>query len=223
MTDLRLVVFDVDGTLVDSQADILRAMEEGFGALDLPPPPRDAVLSIVGLSLPQAIAQLAPDLGEKTQAQIVTAYKDAYASHRRMGATSPLYPGVADTLAALNGRETWLLGVATGKSRRGLTALLDAHGMQNTFVTEQVSDFHPSKPHPAMLHAALGETGLDAEHAVMVGDTSFDMEMARAAGIFAIGVSWGYHPRERLGAADVIIDDMGQLPGLLDQKWGPMT
>lgn len=219
MSDLRLVIFDVDGTLVDSQADILRAMGEAFGALELPSPPRDAVLSIVGLSLPQAIAQLAPDQDPVTQARIVTAYKDAYASHRRMGATSPLYPGVADTLAALNARETWLLGVATGKSRRGLTALLDAHGMQHTFITEQVSDFHPSKPHPAMLHAALRDTGLDADQAVMVGDTSFDMEMARAAGIFAIGVSWGYHPRTRLGAADVIIDDMTVLPGLLEQHW----
>ncbi|MDA7430407.1 HAD-IA family hydrolase [Primorskyibacter aestuariivivens] len=223
MSDLRLVIFDVDGTLVDSQADILRAMQEAFGALDLPAPPREAVLSIVGLSLPQAIAELAPDQNPETQAGIVTAYKDAYASHRRMGATSPLYPGIAETLAALNARETWLLGVATGKSRRGLTALLDAHGMRNTFVTEQVSDFHPSKPHPAMLHAALSETGLDPEHAVMVGDTSFDMEMARAAGIFAIGVSWGYHPRERLGAADVIIDQVTQLPGVLEQYWGFST
>lgn len=223
MSDLRLVIFDVDGTLVDSQADILRAMTEAFGALDLLPPPRDAVLSIVGLSLPQAIAQLAPDLDTQVRTRIVEAYKDAYASHRKMGATSPLYPGVAETLDVLNVRGNWLLGVATGKSRRGLTALLDAHGLQKTFVTEQVSDFHPSKPHPAMLKAALDETGLDAEHAVMVGDTSFDMEMAQAAGIFAIGVSWGYHPRARLTAADVIIDEMTDLPGVLEDRWGLKT
>lgn len=223
MSDLRLVIFDVDGTLVDSQADILRAMTEGFGALDLPPPPREAVLSIVGLSLPQAIARLAPELSENMQANIVTAYKDAYASHRRMGATSPLYPGVMETLQTLNARDNWLLGIATGKSRRGLTALLEAHGLHKTFVTEQVSDFHPSKPHPAMLQAALDETGLDAHQAVMIGDTSFDMEMARAAGIFAIGVSWGYHPRHNLRAADVIIDEMVHLPGILEDKWGHAT
>lgn len=219
MSDLRLVIFDVDGTLVDSQADILRAMGEGFAALDLPPPPREAVLSIVGLSLDHAIARLAPELAREQHARIVAAYKQAYASHRGMETSAPLYPGAREVIDRLNARDTWLLGVATGKSRRGLSALLEAHGLQKCFVTEQVSDFHPSKPHPAMLEAALAETGLAPSQAVMVGDTSFDMEMARAAGVCAIGVSWGYHARARLSAADVIIDAFPQLPGVLDDLW----
>ena len=221
MTDLRLIVFDVDGTLVDSQGDILAAMGAAFDAVRLVRPARAEVLSIVGLSLPEAMAVLAPDHPQHHGA-LVDGYKSAYMDLRaRQGAaeSSPLYPGVRDVLEQLRAVDPWLLGIATGKSRRGLDKLLEGHGLQGWFVTEQVSDFHPSKPHPAMLEAALAEAGLDAGQAVMIGDTSYDMEMARAAGMFAIGVSWGYHDRARLRGADVILDDIRDLPGLLHQRW----
>ncbi|KUF12497.1 HAD-IA family hydrolase [Pseudoponticoccus marisrubri] len=213
MTDLSLVIFDVDGTLVDSQGDILASMRAAFGAEGLPVPERAAVLGIVGLSLPMAIAALAPGLPQAQLDRMVETYKDSYADLRRRGGpdSSPLYAGLPELLDRLGAREDLLLGVATGKSRRGLTALLESHGLTRRFVTTQVADDHPSKPHPAMLFAALAETGVEESRAVMIGDTEYDMDMARAAGLHAIGVSWGYHPRARLGAAHAVVDDAAGL------------
>ena len=219
---LRLVIFDVDGTLVDSQADILAAMAHAFDRAGHPVPSRDTVLGIVGLSLDVAVARLAPALDPGRHTQMVTWYKDAYMELRaKTGAaqSSPLYPGALDAIEALHAIPDVLLGVATGKSRRGLDKLLDAHDLRRYFVTQQVSDHHPSKPHPSMLQAALSETGVAPDCAVMIGDTSFDMEMAHAAGITGIGVSWGYHPREDLHLAARVIDDFSQLPACLDLLW----
>ncbi|WP_170366414.1 HAD-IA family hydrolase [Ruegeria arenilitoris] len=219
---LRLVLFDVDGTLVDSQASIVSAMTTSFQALSLPVPDRAAILSIVGLSLPIAIARLAPDQSRATQRRLVEGYKEAYHAHRlEMGAaSSPLYPGAREVIGSLQAVPEILLGVATGKSQRGLDALLEAHELDSVFVTRQVADHHPSKPHPSMIETALFETGVSAGDAVMIGDTSFDMEMARAAGVAGIGVGWGYHERSQLGAATAVIDRFEQLPGVLTAVWG---
>ena len=223
MTALRLVIFDVDGTLVDSQADIIAAMSEAFTRAGQTPPNRTAILGIVGLSLEIAIPKLAPGLDPALHTQMVQWYKDAYVALRaKIGAaqSSPLYPHVRATLDALHAQPETLLGVATGKSRRGLDKLLDGHDLGALFVTQQVSDHHPSKPHPSMLHAALSETGVEAQNAVMIGDTTFDMQMARAAGIAFIGVAWGYHPPSALGDAVAILEDMRDLPGCLSTHWG---
>ncbi|WP_170343470.1 HAD-IA family hydrolase [Ruegeria arenilitoris] len=219
---LRLVLFDVDGTLVDSQASIVSAMTASFQALSLPVPDRAAILSIVGLSLPIAIARLAADQSQATQRRLVEGYKEAYHAHRlEMGAaSSPLYPGAREVIGSLQAVPEILLGVATGKSQRGLNALLEAHGLDSVFVTRQVADHHPSKPHPSMIETALFETGVSTGDAVMIGDTSFDMEMARAAGVAGIGVGWGYHERSQLGAATAVIDRFEQLPGVLSAVWG---
>ncbi len=222
MTDLRLVIFDVDGTLVDSQGDILAAMSAAFDRAGRPAPAREDVLAIVGLSLSEAMRQLAPEADRDTRRAMVARYKETYASLRAEGGvavSSPLYPHVRGVLEALHAEPETLLGVATGKSRRGLDTLVDGHDLRRLFVTLQCADDHPSKPHPAMLRAALSDTGVEAARAVMVGDTSYDMEMARAAGLLAIGVSWGYHPRDRLGDAHLVIDDIRLLPGLLQQIW----
>ncbi|PYC47125.1 HAD family hydrolase [Litorivita pollutaquae] len=213
--DLRLIIFDVDGTLVDSQGDIIAAMTRAFDRAGAPVPPRRAILSIVGLSLPEAFARLAPQIDAALRVQMVEWYKDAYVDLRsESGAaqSSPFYPHVREILDDLARVPENLLAVATGKSRRGLDKLLEGHGLTGFFINEQVSDFHPSKPHPSMLRAALSETGVDAGNAVMIGDTLYDMEMAAAAGIKGIGVSWGYHPRESLGAAQAIVDDFRALP-----------
>lgn len=223
MTDLRLVIFDVDGTLVDSQGDIIAAMKQAFASVGRAAPAREHVLGIVGLSLPQAMAVLAPDLPVADRNRMVEAYKDAYVGLRAAGGveqSSPLYPGVRAMLDRLSARDDLLLGVATGKSRRGLDKLIEGHGLTGMFVTEQVADYHPSKPHPAMLEAALSDTGVEAKQAVMIGDTSYDMDMARAAGIPAIGVSWGYHDRSRLKAANEILDRIEGLPDALLRVWG---
>jgi len=219
---LRLVIFDVDGTLVDSQADILGAMATSFAAQGLPVPPRIAVLSIVGLSLHEAMARLVPDLPEALRAELVEGYKQAYMSKRVTSdtqQTSPLYPGAREVLELLSRQPETLLGVATGKSQRGLDALIASHGLEGLFLTRQVADHHPSKPHPSMLLAALRETGVDPADAVMVGDTTYDMDMARAAGIRAIGVSWGYHAPAALTAATFVINRFADLPDQLDALW----
>jgi len=219
---LRLVVFDVDGTLVDSQGDILAAMAAGFATVGEEVPPRAAVLGIVGLSLDVAVARLAPHLPGWARCGIVEGYKAAYMALRAeqgVAASAPLYPGARETLDALREVPDLLLGVATGKSARGLMKLMEAHALEGYFVTRQVADHHPSKPHPAMLRAALDETGVAPQHAVMVGDTSFDMEMARAAGLPGIGVTWGYHRPEALVAATRLAGDHEELAALLAEPW----
>lgn len=223
MTTPRLVVFDVDGTLVDSQGAIVAALTEAFAAIGDPPPARAEMLSIVGLSLDHAMARLAPHRDGKARAKMVAAYRESYFAQRTRDGTatsSPLYPGARAALEALAERPDTLLGIATGKSRRGLEALLDAHGLRRHFLTTQVADDHPSKPHPSMLWSALRDCGVEPDNAVMVGDTQFDIEMAHAAGICAVAVSWGYHARDKLGAADAIIDGFASLPATIATLWG---
>ncbi|MCU4654082.1 HAD-IA family hydrolase [Roseibacterium sp. SDUM158016] len=220
MSELRLVVFDVDGTLVDSQAHILAAMDRAFATMGRPAPRRGEVLAIVGLSLPVAMARLAPDLGAGA-GDLVAAYKEAFAALRLDGAgvaLSPLYLGARDCLAALSADPWTLLGIATGKSRRGLSHLVELHGFDGVFQTMQTADGHPSKPHPAMLEACLSETGVEKARAVIVGDTTYDIEMGRAAGLRTIGVSWGYHAADALRAvgADLVVDDFAALPSAID-------
>jgi phosphoglycolate phosphatase len=205
-----LVVFDMDGTLIDSAAMIVAAMQAAWAGEGLAPPERAAMLGIVGLSLPIAMARLAPELPEGRRDRLVAGYKAAFAGLRATE-LAPLYPGARAALDRLAGRAGVVLGVATGKSRRGLDHVLDAHGLRVYFATLQVADDHPSKPDPAMLRAALAETG--AGRAARVGDTTFDIDMARAAGMSGIGVAWGYHAPEvlaRAGATAVIdrFDDL---------------
>lgn len=218
---LRLVLFDVDGTLVDSQGAIVSAMTASFQAQSLPVPSRNAILSIVGLSLPHAMARLASDQSDLAQNALVDGYKQAYHAQRleQGAASSPLYPGAREVIQALHDMPEVLLGVATGKSKRGLDALLEAHGLEQYFITRQVADHHPSKPHPSMIETALAETGVGAAHSVMVGDTSFDMEMAAAAQVAGIGVSWGYHDRSALSAAQYVIESFEELPVTLANIW----
>ena len=214
---VRLAVFDCDGTLVDGQAGICEAMEHAFAAAALPAPARHDVRRIVGLSLPQAIRLLAPDASGEQQAGAVEAYKDAFRASRSEGRLEePPFDGIVPLLDRLRDGG-WTLGVATGKSDRGLTSCLASHGISDRFVTLQTADRHPSKPHPAMLEAALFETAAQARDAVMIGDTVFDIGMAHAIGVRAIGVAWGYHSAEELLAegADAVAETPEQLGDML--------
>jgi len=202
-----------DGTLVDGQADVLWAMERAFERAKLPVPDPLQVRRLVGLSLPVAIRELAPDAEPETQRALTEFYKSSFRARRDEGMVEePLYKGIGDLLRSLHGAG-WQLAVATGKSDRGLAACLAAHGISDLFVSLQTADRHPSKPHPAMLEAALFEAGAQPEDAVMIGDTSFDIDMARAARVRGIGVAWGYHSPDELLAsgADCVVRTVTEL------------
>lgn len=213
----RLAIFDCDGTLVDSQANICRAMEDCFDRARLDPPSRDATRRVVGLSLVEAMRAMLPGADPDLHHALAEDYKLAFHRLRDNGLVDePLYPGVAETLAALD-EAGWLLGVATGKSDRGLSMCLERHGIAPHFVTLQTADRHPSKPHPAMIEAALAETGTEPGRGMMIGDTSYDIMMAKAAGVTAVGVAWGYHEREELLAAgaDYIAEHPSDIVGFI--------
>lgn len=201
MSAVRLAVFDCDGTLVDGQADVCWAMDRAFTRAGLPSPDPQIVRRIVGLSLPVAVRQLAPDLAEEQARAVTEFYRSSFRGRREEGLLDePLFDGIAELLTALRA-DGWSLAVATGKSDRGLAACLATHGIADLFVSLQTADRHPSKPHPAMLEAALFEAGAQPHQAVMIGDTSFDMLMARSAGVASVGVSWGYHAPHELIAS----------------------
>lgn len=197
----RLALFDCDGTLVDSQHNIVEGMYRCFDAENLAHPNRQTILSVIGLSLPQAMARLIPDADSDFHHYIAEKYKRIFQEMRRANSiTEPLYPGMAELIVQL-ADEGWMLGVATGKSDRGLNLCLSHHGMIDHFITLQTADRHPSKPHPSMGLLAMEEAGAIPETTVMVGDTSYDMEMAVNAGMRGLGVNWGYHSPEELTAA----------------------
>jgi len=215
---MKLAVFDCDGTLIDSQINIIRAMDSSFARHALPAPDPQATRRIVGLSLVEAMQAMLPEADHALHISLAEDYKTAFQRLRADKAldSEPLYPGIRSLLDTLAGGD-WLLAVATGKSDRGLKLALEHHGIHHLFISLQTADRHPSKPHPSMLRAALADAGVDAAQAVMIGDTVFDIAMGEAAGVRSIGVDWGYHDAHELidaGAAQVA-DDADHLLALL--------
>ena len=218
MTAVRLAVFDCDGTLVDGQADVCWAMERAFTRAGIAAPDPREVRRAVGLSLPVAVRHLAPALTDAEVQAVTEFYRSSYRARREEGLLDePLYDGIAGLLAGLRA-DGWTLAVATGKSDRGLAACLAVHGIADLFVSLQTADRHPSKPHPAMLEAALFEAGAQPHEAVMIGDTSFDIVMARSIGVTAIGVAWGYHNAQELLASGAlgVAENVAALGTMLD-------
>jgi phosphoglycolate phosphatase len=215
-----LAIFDIDGTLVDSQAHIAAAMDHAHDVAGIERRSRERVLEIVGLSLPEAFDRLHPALTEAARNALVLAYKEAFSALRLAEGyvPSPLFPGVLEGIERIVGAGH-VLGAATGKSWRGLRTVFDTHEIGHHFTTLQTADDHPSKPHPAMLMAALDETGGRPERAVMIGDTEYDIVMGRAAGVRTIGVAWGYHAPDRLRAAgaDAVATDFPELERLITE------
>jgi phosphoglycolate phosphatase len=216
---VKLAVFDCDGTLIDSQVNILRAMRQTFDRHGLAAPADHDIRRVVGLSLVESMQMLLPEAEHAQHVSLAQDYKHAFQRLRadRSLDPEPLYVGVADLLDTLRAGG-WLLGVATGKSDRGLALALAHHGLADHFITLQTADRHPSKPHPSMLWTALADAGATPEQACIIGDTVFDMAMGANAGVRAIGVDWGYHEATELvdaGAVGVAMDTAG-LQRLID-------
>jgi phosphoglycolate phosphatase len=219
---LRLAVFDCDGTLVDSQATIVGCMAAAFAADGRAAPTGDAVRHRIGLPLVEVIAALAPEAGSEGHARLTALYRQAFSAQNARGEVAePLFPGIVAALDRLEAAG-FVLGVATGKGRRGLTMTLERHGLLGRFLTLQTADVAAGKPHPEMLERAMAETGATPRETVMIGDTSYDMQMARNAGTAALGVAWGYHPPEALRAAgaDHVVDDAAEIDAALHRLRG---
>ena len=216
---MNLVIFDCDGTIVDSQAGIVMSMDHAFRAMGLSPPTRAQTLAVVGLSLPEAFSALAPDTDYDLRADLAERYKSAFRELNHDPAeTEILFPNAKKIIAALAARGDTLLGIATGKSRRGVDRLFDREDWHSSFTTIQTADDHPSKPHPSMILRAMQETGASPTQTVMIGDTTYDIEMARAANVGAIGVTWGYHHTSELeeAGAHLIVSAYDALPNAID-------
>ncbi len=215
---MHLIIFDCDGTLVDSQLVIHTAMAKAFESVGLEAPSRERALSIVGLSLMEAVSTLLPDAGGRTLQAVAEGYKAAAFSLRDDPAfAEPFFPGARDTLHALGCRKDVVLGMATGKSRRGVDRLIAKEGLNGLFTVIETADSAPSKPHPGMILQAMAATGVGETKTIMIGDTTFDIDMARAAKVTGIGVAWGYHPVAALvrSGAHSIVESFEELHAVL--------
>ena len=221
---MKLVLFDCDGTLVDSHHNIATAMRQAFEAVGVPYPGDEATRRVIGLSLPEAIRPLAPDACPEMWDRLSDAYREAFFALRQQpDFHEPLFPGAREAIEALAERDDVLLGIATGKARRGLEVLLDRFGLRDFFVTTQTADDAPSKPHPGMVLRAIEETGADPTRTVLVGDTTHDMLMAANAGTRGLGVEWGYHPPDELRRAGAreIASRFNDVPPLVEKVIQP--
>jgi phosphoglycolate phosphatase len=211
---MKLALFDCDGTLVDSGRLIHEVMARTFEHHGHERPHYDATKSIIGLTLDTAIARI---MGVEVDGNIQTMtqhYKDIYGAVRReAGLQEPLYDGIAEMIAYLADRDDVLVGAVTGKSRRGLDLIRNTHSFETTFFVSRTADDCPSKPHPAMVLECCAEAGIDPADTIVIGDSIYDMMMAKSAGAFALGVSWGYGEASALSAAgaDVIVDEAAHI------------
>ncbi|MFD2205187.1 HAD-IA family hydrolase [Kiloniella antarctica] len=211
----KLVIFDFDGTLVDSQYNIHRYMVVAFLENGLTAPSLDDVRRIVGLKLEYAVAEILPEGSPwELACSISDSYRQAFIKARELpDFDEPIFPGVRKMLERLNKPDT-LLAIATGKNLKGLQKSLAHHNLSDFFVTLKTADDGPSKPHPEILLQAMVENGVAPCDTVMIGDTTYDIEMARSAGVAAVGVSWGYHANSQLikAGAHTIVNSCEELP-----------
>jgi len=213
--DFDLLVFDWDGTLMDSEAHIVECLAHAMEAVELEPLPREQLSQVIGLGLEQAIAGIMPGQGAAVIRRGVEAFRERFLSPQPT--PSALFPGVETVLEELAGRG-YLMAVATGKSRRGLEKVLRQTGLERHFPVTRCADETRSKPHPQMLEEILTDLDTPPERALVIGDTEFDLLMAANAGTPAVGVSYGVHDEQRLQRAAplAILDHIAELPRWLN-------
>ncbi|WP_062016746.1 HAD-IA family hydrolase [Aureimonas sp. AU4] len=189
---MKAILFDCDGTLADSFGLICETMQRCFAIAGLAVPERRAIEGIIGLSLDLAIHRLAPTVRQSDLPALVDIYRQEFHRARSDPAfRETLFEGVEPLLRRLASQDDALVGMVTGKSRRGVANVVAAHGLEGIFLAVRTADDCPSKPHPAMVLECSSELGIDPAETVVVGDAIYDMQMANAAGARAIGVSWG--------------------------------
>jgi len=217
---LKLAIWDMDGTIVDSREVIQMAMARAFEMSDLPPPDYEATRQIVGLGLDEACRRLAPEgFDDARLPGLVEAYRQAFISRRSdPDFKEPLYHGALETLEALRA-DDWLIAMATGKSHRGIRAIFEMHPLEPYFDTIWCADDGPGKPHPFMVEEAMKALGAEPHQSLMIGDAIFDMQMGNAAGVETHGVSWGFGKAEELAAAnaDFVHHDFSSLSSALER------
>jgi len=203
---LKLAIWDMDGTIVDSREVIQTAMVRSFEALDLPPPPYEETRKTIGLGLAEACQILAPTVSGAQLDALVDSYRQSFVKLRAEGeGFEPLYDGAMETLKRLS-EEGWLLGIATGKARRGIDAFFEQHGLRDLFDTTWCADDGPGKPHPFMCEQAMAALGVEPDQSLIIGDAVHDIRMGLNAGIHTMGVSWGFgeaHELETVGAHEI--------------------
>ena len=206
-------IFDIDGTLVDSRAMITACMDAAFEGAGFSAPGYEKTRRVIGLSLGAGLKYLAPEADDATHTLILESYRDAFFTMRSdPSLAAPLYDGAAELLASI-AADGWVLGIATGKSRRGLEAMMAQFGWRSLFAADFCADDGPGKPHPHMVLENIRVAGADPRNTVVIGDSEHDMAMAVAAGVQAIGVTWGFGTRAEMKAvgAKVVVDTMATL------------
>ncbi|NCA68608.1 MAG: HAD family hydrolase [Sphingobacteriia bacterium] len=213
----ELIVFDWDGTLMDSETRIVNCLQAAFADLQLPPPTRDAARDVIGLGLGEAMLRLLPEAEPALQQSLITAYRRYFLELDQT--PSELFHGARATLEWLSG-QGYRLAVATGKGRVGLDKALTETGLGALFHATRCADETLSKPHPQMLHELMDELGAAASQTLMIGDTEYDLQMAKNARTQALAVSYGVHPCARLLRHDPLdcLDAITALPDWLSRR-----
>jgi phosphoglycolate phosphatase len=213
---LRLIVFDWDGTLMDSETQIVHSLFGAIADMQLEARSVDQCRNIIGLGLREAVTSLYPDRDDAFAERFVERYRHHWF---RISQDSELFPGARETLSVLK-EAGFLLAIATGKARVGLDRVLHQTGLVEVFASTRCADETQSKPHPQMLQEILRELGVDAGQTLMVGDTEYDMDMARDAGVHPVAVSYGVHDRQRLMRSQplVCLDTISELPDWLAEQ-----
>jgi phosphoglycolate phosphatase len=218
---MQLIIFDLDGTLIDSVALIVETVTAAFSAVNEPVPTEAAIRAISGITAHDAMGILAPAATPARVGEILDSYRAHY--RQRAGtAREPMFQGALDALDRLRRRKDTTLAVATGKGHQGAVTLLGRHAILDRFQSIETPDHNRGKPDPQMIETAMRKAGATPRGTVMIGDTVHDMRMAKAAGVTAIGVAWGYHTVFDLNeaGADVIVESFAELEAAIDEVLG---